>query len=206
MEVAVGLGILEVEIAGVDCVAKKFEGFVAMYGESSATGEIVIGTAKTWLARLLPNGLNAVGIDCAGFGVVAFDEESGGEAGMGPDGFGMIEAKNTALRVQDGALKFFGFGKFAIPLESAAEVAGGDEGIGIIPAKNASLSVENFVIDGFGFSETRCGIERIGEIGFDGKRVWVVGAEDMGARVEGFALKLFRFAETAKFLKGAGEI
>ena len=55
LEVAVGLGILEVEIAGVDCVAKKFEGFVAMSGESSATGEIVIGTAKTWLARLLPN-------------------------------------------------------------------------------------------------------------------------------------------------------
>jgi hypothetical protein len=74
------------------------------------------------LAGLLAHGLNAIGIDFASFGVFAFDEKSGGEAGQGLDAFRMIGPKDAALGVQDGSLKFFGFGQLAIPPKSAAEI------------------------------------------------------------------------------------
>ena len=87
LEVAVGLSIFEVEIAGVDGVPKKFEGLVAMPSESSATGEVIVRATEAGLARLLANGLNAIGIDFASFGVFAFDEKSGREAGQGLERF-----------------------------------------------------------------------------------------------------------------------
>ena len=206
LEVAVGLSIFGVEITSLDGAANKFECFVAMPSESSATGEVIVCAAKTWLARLFANAFNAIGIDFASFGVFAFDEKSGGEAGQGLDGFGMIGAKDTPLGFQDGALTFFGFGKFAIPLKSASEIAGSDEGIGIIGAENVGLGVDNFVIDGFGFSEAGGGIESIGKIGFDSERIWMIRAKDMSASSESFALKFLSLIETAKFLEGAGEV
>ena len=81
LEVAIGLSIFGVAIASLDGVAKKLEGLVAMPSESSATGEVIVGAAKVWLAGLFANCLNAIGIDFASFGVFAFDEKSGGEAG-----------------------------------------------------------------------------------------------------------------------------
>ena len=97
LEVAVGLSIFEVEIPGVDGVPKKFEGLVAMPSESSATGEVIVRATEAGLARLLANGLNAIGIDFASFGIFAFDEKSGGEAGQGLERFGVIGAKDAAL-------------------------------------------------------------------------------------------------------------
>jgi hypothetical protein len=97
LEVAVGLSIFEVEIPGVDGVPKKFESLVAMPSKSSATGEVIVRATEAGLARLLANGLNAIGIDFASFGIFAFDEKSGGEAGQGLERFGMIGAKDAAL-------------------------------------------------------------------------------------------------------------
>src|SRR6266852_2269838 len=103
-----------------------------MSGESSATTEVVIGATESALAGLVANGLDSIGIDFASFGVVAFDKKSGGKTDVGLDGFGVIGTKDTALGVQDGALKLFGFYEFTIPLESAAQIAGSYESVGII--------------------------------------------------------------------------
>jgi hypothetical protein len=80
LQVAVGLSIFEINVAGVEGAAKEFKGLVAMSSKGSATGEVIVGATEAFLARLFANCLNAIGIDFSSFGIFAFDEKSGSEA------------------------------------------------------------------------------------------------------------------------------